>query len=209
MLILMTLPVREELLYSVKYGPVNAGEIKLEFKRDSLNYNYIRCEEETRGIVSLVFKVKDWYESVSDSSFVTRRFEKDVQEGKYIRHQIVMIENGKGIYQDGDTVEVIKEAKDIINLLYWLRTQEFIAGDTITIPLHADKKNLEIKTCVSNEEIDGDTCWLLIPNLKGVKAFGGEDGLMLYYSKSKVPILLKIKFLWGYLEAHLKERRWE
>ncbi len=205
----MFLPVKEELLYSVKYGPISAGKIKLEFKRDSLSLNHIRCEEETKGLVSRIFKIKDWYESISDSNFVTQRFEKDIREGKYIRHQIVEIENGKAIYQDGDTVEVIEEAKDMINLLYWLRTQEFIAGDTIILPLHADKKNSMIKTCVSNEKVNGELCWLLVPNLKGMKAFGGEGGLLLYYNQAKVPILLKIKFLWGYLEAHLKERKWE
>jgi len=203
----MVLPVREELLYSVKYGPISAGEIKLEFKRDSLNY--IRCEEETKGVVSLMFKIKDWFESISDSNFVTRRFEKNIKEGKYSKYQLVEIKDGQGIYQDGDTVKVIEGAKDIINLIYWLRTQEFVPGNTIIIPLHDGKKNSEIKTCVYEDEINGEFCWRLVPDLKGVKAFGGEGGLILYYNKSKVPILLKIKFLWGYLEAHLEDRRWE
>lgn len=201
------LPSEEELLYSAKYGMVKAGEINLYWRRDSLNY--IRCEQETKGFFSFVFKVKDWYESVSDSNFVTKRFEKNIQEGKYRKYQLVNIVKGYGVYQDSDTVEVIDDAKDIINLIYWLRTQELIPGDTIIVPLHADKKNHLIKTSVIADTIDGKPCILLIPNLAGIKAFGGDGGLLLYYNESKVPVLLKIKFLWGYLEAKLERREWE
>lgn len=205
MFILILLPVREELLYSAKYGFIKAGEIKLKLKRDSLNY--VRCEEETKGIFSFIFRVKDWYESLSDSNFATRRFEKSIQEGNYTKYQLVNIANGYAVYEDGDTVEVIEGAKDIISLLYWLRTQELILGDTIIVPLHADKKNRNVKTSIKADTVDGEPCVLLVPDLHGFKAFGGEGGLMLYYNQAKIPILLKIKFLWGYLEAKLEYRK--
>lgn len=202
--ILIVLPVYEELLYSAKYGGVKAGEIKIVWHRDSLNH--IKCYKETKGIFSFVFRVKNWHESISDSHFVTRRLEKEINEGKYHKYQLINIVNGYAVYDDGDTVEVIEGAKDIISLIHWLRTQELIPGDTITVPFHSDKKNYMIKTYVTDVIVDDEECVLLKPDLTGIKAFGGEGGLLLYYNKAKIPVLLKIKFLWGYLEAKLEKR---
>jgi hypothetical protein len=204
LLILALLPGYEKLSYSARYGFANAGRIELVLTRDSLNH--VRCEQETKGFFSFVFKVKDWYESTSDSGFVTRKFEKKIHEGKYKKHQVVNIAKGHAVYQDGDTVEVIEDAKDIIGLLYWLRTQELVPGDTITVALHADKKNHSIRTSIIADTVGGKSCVLAIPDLTGIKAFGGKNGLLLYYDESRIPILLKIKFLWGYLEVKLEDR---
>jgi hypothetical protein len=202
-----SLPREEALFYSVKYGFVKAGEIKLFLRRDSLNY--IRCEEETKGAFSLIFRVKDWYESISDSNFATKRFEKKIEEGKYRAHQIINVVGKYAIYNDGDTVEIIDGAKDIISLIFWLRTCSLTPGDTIIVPFHADKKNYIIKTPITTATVEGKTCFLLVPDLTGIKAFGGKGGLLLYYNQAKVPVLLKIKFLWGYLEAKLEHRKYK
>ncbi len=195
------LPFNEELLYTAKYGFMSAGEIKLVYQRDDLNH--IRCEEKTTGFFSMIFKIDDWYESLSDSNFATIRFEKKMQEGNYKSYQLVNIVGGRTTYQDGDVVEVVEGAKDIMSLIYWLRTQELIPGDTLIVPLHYDKKNYRVKTSIVSDTVDGEPCLLLVPDLKGIKAFGGDGGLLLYYNKDKLPILLKIKLLWGYLEAKL------
>jgi hypothetical protein len=204
LLILTLLPGYEKLSYSASYGFAKAGQIRLVLNRDSVTH--IRCEQETKGFFSFVFKVKDWYESTSDSGFVTRRFEKKIREGKYKKYQVVNIAQGRAVYQDGDTVEVIEGAKDIISLLYWLRTQELVPGDTIALALHADKKNHLIKTAIATDTIDGKPCLRATPDMTGIKAFGGKNGLLLYYDESRIPILLKIKFLWGYLEVKLENR---
>ncbi|MDI6839840.1 MAG: DUF3108 domain-containing protein [bacterium] len=197
---------QEELVYLASFGFIDAGEIKLDLKRDSLNY--IRCEQETKGLFSLVYRVKDWYESTSDSNFVTKRFEKSVREGPYSAYQLVSFKNGYATYQDGDSVSTIQNAKDIISIIYWLRLQELIPGDTLIVPLHTDKWNYEIKVCVESDTLDGKPCILVIPDLHGIRAFGTQSGLMLYYNELKIPVLLKIKFAWGYIQARLTHREW-
>ncbi|MCK4352383.1 DUF3108 domain-containing protein [candidate division WOR-3 bacterium] len=216
---------QEKLVYSVRYGFFNMGEIRLELNQLVNGLNYIRCEQETKGLFSCIFKIKDWYESLTDSNFVTVRFEKNVEEGSYKEYQLIIIENGYAKYpaspiasqggpasptsqggQDGDSIPVIEGAKDIISILYWLRTQRLKPGDSIKVPLHADKQNHEIKVQVKEENVDGRPCLLAIPDLCGAKAFGSEGGLELYYDEDKIPILLKIKFMWGYLQAKLKHR---
>jgi hypothetical protein len=77
------------------------------------------------------------------------------------------------------------------------------------VPFHSDKKNYKINTSIQKVKLGKEECFLLIPDLKGIRIFGGKGGLLLYYNQKKVPILLKIKFLWGYLEARLKERRYK
>ena len=202
--ILTFLPFNEELLYTAKYGFMSAGEIKLMYRRDALNY--IRCEEKTKGFFSMIFKIDDWYESISDSDFTMIRFERDIQEGNYSNHQVINVASGRATYHDGEVVEVVEGAKDIMSLLYWLRTQELIPGDSLIVPLHYDKKNYKVKTSIVPDTVDGEPCVLLVPDLKGIKAFGGDGGLLLYYNKDKLPVLLKIKFLWGYLEAKLNRK---
>ncbi|MBI4721425.1 MAG: DUF3108 domain-containing protein [Candidatus Stahlbacteria bacterium] len=204
--ILAFLPLNEELIYSAKFGLMTAGEIKLMYHREVRpqdNLNHIRCEEKTKGFFSMIFKIDDWYESLCDSNFATIRFEKKIQEGNYSSHQVVNIVAGRATYKNGNVVDVIEGAKDIMSLIYWLRTQELVPGDTLIVPLHYDEKNYTIKTPIVSDTVDGEPCVLLVPDLKGIKAFGGDGGLLLYYNKDKLPVLLKIKFLWGYLEAKL------
>lgn len=206
--IVNTIPVEEKLVYTAKYGVLSIGEIKLEIKRDSLNY--IRCEEETKGFFNYIFRIKDWYESVTDSNFVTQRFEKHIEEGKYRAHEVITIKDSFAIYNGQDTVDVTPGAKDIISIIYWLRTQELIPGDTIYIPLHEGKRNHIIKVRIERWGFNGEYYLVAIPELQHVKTFGTAGGLILYYEpESMVPVRLKIKFKWGHIQAELKRREWK
>ncbi|MFA5032504.1 MAG: DUF3108 domain-containing protein [bacterium] len=206
MLLSYTLPSYEELVYSVKYGVMTAGELRLEYKQDSLKGNYVRCEERTNGVMGFIFSIEDWYESFSDSNFTTQRFEKDIKEGNYKKHLSVVIENGQATYQDGKVVPVVDSAKDIINIWYWLRTQELVPGDTITVALHADKKNHKVKTVIREEKVNGRNCIAVVPNLTGIKTFGSKGGIVMYYDEDRTPVKFTVKFKWGDLEVELKRR---
>lgn len=201
------LPDYEELIYAVRSGVIKAGKIKMVLKHDSTKNSYfIRCDEKTEGLMNFIFKIDDWFTSLSDSNFVTKKLEKHIREGKYKKDHIMVIEDGQATYEDGKVVTAIDSAKDILNIWYWLRTRELTPGDTIFVPLHADKKNYRIKTHIGTEIINGDSCISIIPELVGVKAFGSGEGLTMYYSKDKIPVRFTINFKWGNLEAQLQER---
>ena len=212
-ILLTILPIEEHLVYKIKYGPINAGDLTLDLKRDTLGKNIIKCTEKTTGFVSSIFKIDDWYISISDSNFVTEEFEKYIREGKYRKHQHLKIKNGIAQYQK-DTVSVIENAKDIINVWFWLRTQKLIPDtglpeNTLIVPLHADKKNHSIKVNVKKEKKNGKIHTIVVPELKGIKAFGADGELIFYYDADMVPVEFKIKFLWGFLHAELKDRQWK
>ena len=162
------------------------------------------CSLKTKGLFSYFFRIQDTYESVSDiPSFVPYKFEEHIREGNYRRDQNIVFDHQKeiAIYDNRDTVKIVKGVRDIISALYYLRTLDLESGDTIWIEVHTYKENHTLEVRISEK---GDYL-VAKPILKGVKVFGSEGGLVLYYTndEQKIPVLIKIKMVFGHIEAKL------
>jgi hypothetical protein len=209
LLLLTLLPQNENLIYKASFGFLPAGKITLSVEERE-EYFIIICTEKSEGFVSRIFNVDDRYESWNrKDNFLPLRFEKIIREGNYSKNQVYTFYQERGIvvYNDGDTVSLEKGAQNIISLIYYLRMQKFSSMDTINITLHDSKRNYNINVSVKESEFREERCFIVKPNLKGISIFGTKEGLTLYYNEEKIPVLLKINFLWGYIEARLVERK--
>jgi hypothetical protein len=211
LVILTILPTNERLIYSAKYGILPAGEIRMEINKDSAGYYCIDVAQETKGLFSYFFKIQDTYLSCIDTiSLSSVRFEKHIREGRYKHDQVVFIDQDKGIavYDDGDTVDIVPEAKDIISIIYYIRTLPLESKDRIYLNIHADKHNYNIPVDIDTVRLDNNECFRVKPHLENIRSFGRKGGLLLYYTNDsdKIPIRLRIRITWGYIEATLRAR---
>ena len=211
LIILAILPTNERLVYSAKYGILPVGEIRMEINKDLDGYYCIKVTQETKGLFSYFFKIRDTYQSCIDTvSLSSVRFEKHIREGRYKHDQVVFFDQEKGIaiYDDGETVDIVPQTKDIISIIYYIRTLPLESKDKIYLNVHADKHNYTIPVDIDKVRLGNKECFRVIPHLENIKVFGRKGGLILYYTNDsdRIPILLKIKISWGYIEATLKVR---
>jgi len=211
LIILTALPISERLVYSAKYGILPAGEIQMEINKGLDGHYHIKVTQETKGLFSHIFKIQDTYLSCIDTmSLSSIKFEKHIREGHYKHDQVVLFDQEKGIaiYDDGDTVDIVPGAKDIISIIYYIRTLPLESRDKIYLNVHADKHNYTIPVDIDKVRLDGEECFRVRPYLENIKVFGRKGGLLLYYTDDlhRTPILLKIKMFWGYIRATLRAR---
>lgn len=212
LIILAILPISERLVYSAKYGILPAGEIRMEINKGLDGYYCIKVTQETKGLFSYFFRIQDMYQSCIDTiSLSSVKFEKHIRQGRYKYDQVVFFDQERGIaiYDDGDTVDIVPEAKDIISIIYYIRTLPLESKDRIYLNVHADKHNYTIPVDIDKVRLDNKECFRVRPHLENIKVFGRKGGLLLYYTNDsdRVPILLKIKMFWGYIQATLRARQ--
>lgn len=195
------IPVPEELVYDAKFGPLPAGEIRLCLEETNGIYK-ITCVQKTSEGISRIYRVNDRFEVWVDSTFKPLLYEARIDEGKYKRHRKISFYHYRrfAVYNDRDTVELSRDARDIFSLIYYIRTLSPSSGDTLMLMLHDGKKNREIVVPVGEEKIDGETYLVATPVVKGIRVFGGE-GLTLYYDEHMVPAILRVDLKFGYVRA--------
>ncbi len=98
----------EKLVFSVQYGIVNAGDASLEIRNiaslDSVDCYRIVSNARTNDVFSVVFKVRDRYESYMDTTeLYSLRYEKHVREGKFKRDEVVDFDQS-GTFEVGEQV---------------------------------------------------------------------------------------------------------
>jgi hypothetical protein len=211
--------VGEKLIYAVEYGPISAGTATMEV-RELAEVNgrvcyHIVSLETTNDFFSRFFRIRDRYDSYIDTtSLATVRFEKKIEEGKYKAESHVDIYQDSliAVYSDGDTVEVIPDAKDAIATLYAVRTMDISVGDTFYVSNHTDKDNYLLEITVPRSlkvhtDLGTFECLEVQPILEGTKVFSGRKGLTVWFTDDewKIPVLIRSKIMVGSIQAIIRE----
>jgi len=211
--------VGEKLIFSVEYGPISAGTATMEVL-EIVEVNGRACyhivsTEKTNDFFSRFFKIRDRYDSYIDTlTLATVKFEKQIEEGKYKAetHVTIDLDSLVAIYSDGDTVEVISEAKDAIATVYYVRTLDISVGDTFYVNNHTDKENYVLEITVPRAlkvytALGTFDCIEVQPKLEGTKVFEGRKGLTIWLTDDewKIPVLIRSKLMIGSIQAIIKD----
>lgn len=219
LMLLIGFQVGEQLRFSVKYGPIPAGEMVLQVVgTDTINMKpvlHLQMVAQTRGPFNFFFSVSDSINSwVQQSPFVTHRYEKVLREGSY-RNRLTIIyrpEERIAIYPD-DTVSGIPEnALDPLALYYYVRRIDLEVGDTIVVPFHVDRKSRYLKVFVRRMEtvktrLGVFRCFVLEPEIGEASLLKSESKMMIWISDTpeRYPVKIKTNLSFGSLTAYLIE----
>lgn len=215
-------------IYHVYYGVVGAGIAQIEIPeiiihRDIPCYRIV-AQGHTNKFFSLIFNVNDRVESYIDTNNLrTIRYEKHLIEGtwKYDEYVEFFPEKGIAVYSKGDTVLLFPNSLDVAGIFFMIRKMNIEVGETISVNLHVDRRNCNLKIFVEKEEevetgIGKERAYLLkLLQEKGAcggksgleTIFGSKGGLSVWISKDEERKILKIsaKVFFGSIRAILKE----
>ena len=208
----------EKLVFAVQYGIVNAGDASLEIRNiaslDSIDCYRIVSNARTNSVFSVVFKVRDRYESYMDTTeLYSLRYEKHIREGKFKRDEVVEFDQRKhtAVYKD-KIVRIAPRTQDVLSAMYYVRTLPLEVGQSVSVANHTDGKNYPLVINVLRREtvkVDAGTfdCLVLEPILRGPAIFSQKGRLTVWVTNDryKIPVLMKSKVVIGSVAAVLKE----
>lgn len=208
----------EELVFSVQYGIIKAGEATLEIRNiatiDSTYCYRIVSNARTNDVFSLVFKVRDRFESFMDTTHLySLRYEKHIREGRFRRDQVVEFDQKAHTAEYNDKViPIAPRTQDVLSALYYVRTLPLKVGQSIAVANHTDGKNYPLVIKVIRKEtvtVDAGTfdCLVVEPILLGPAIFTQKGRLTVWLTddRNKIPVLMKSKVVIGSVAAVLKE----
>jgi hypothetical protein len=210
--------VGEKLVFSVQYGIVNAGEASLEIRNvaslEGGDAYRVVSNARTNDVFSVVFKVRDRYESYMDTTeLYSLRYEKHIREGNFKRDEVVLFDQRAhtATYED-KVIRIAPRTQDVLSALYYVRTLPLEVGQSVSVANHTDGKNYPLVINVLRREtvkVDAGTfdCLVLEPILRGPAIFTQKGRLTVWVTddRYRIPVLMKSKIVIGSVAAVLKE----
>jgi hypothetical protein len=208
----------EELVFSVRYGPLKAGTGILAVDdtvtvEGRLCYHFV-SKAFSNDAFSVFFKVVDRVESYTEvEGLRSLRFEKHLREGDFSADQEVKFdqEAHTATYHDGKVYETSADARDALAALYYVRTLALRVGESVYVESHADKKNYPLEVRVLRKEtvtVDAGTfdCLVAEPILRATGIFKHKGTLTVWLTNDerKMPVLMKSKVAFGSINAVLE-----
>jgi hypothetical protein len=205
----------EELRFTVKFGPVRAGEARLsvhgpETVDGQVAYRF-RSTAESSRFFSTFFPVKDRVESVwSVDLRLPLRFEKHIREGKYAKDAGMRFDHGqkRATYTNGKSFPFPEGSQDVLSAFYFVRSQPLAPGMLLVVPNHTDGKNYPVQVRVLRREtvtVPAGTfaCVVVEPLLKSAGLFKQEGNLTIWLTDDarRMPVLMKSKVAVGSIAA--------
>ncbi|TAN39221.1 MAG: DUF3108 domain-containing protein [Verrucomicrobia bacterium] len=144
-------PVGEELTYNVYWSFLRVATATAKFEWTELDGRKllaIRSTARTSGVADKIYRVDDFMESIVDpATLLPVRYTKLSHEGRYWTHEITTFDhkNRMAHYESkksGDKKDypIDADTRDIISMMYFMRTQPFVTGTKPTYRCMADEK---------------------------------------------------------------------
>lgn len=203
--------IGEKLTYSVRYGPIRAGEATMEVTglEDAYGHQsfHVTSRAKSNDFFDSVYRVRDFVESWMDEEHLySRRFRKSLHEGNYRSEQDIEMDQDHRLarYQDGRVFEFAPGAHDVLSAFYYVRTLELKPGQEIWLESHADRKNYPLKVLVLGREriktpAGEFACLIVEPMLRVPGLFKHEGNLTIWLTEDerKMPVQMKSKISVG------------
>ncbi len=196
--------VGERLVFSVEFGFLNAGVGILEIP-EIVNVNGAQCyrivsKAISNNFVTTFYPVRDILVSLVDTwGLYPVQFEKHLREGGYKRNYWIIFDqkNRTAFWQD-TSFSMGEFTQDIISLMYYVRTLDVKAGQTVYVSSHTDKKNYPLAVkflSYENIEINGAKrrCIVVEPVLQGEGLFKQKGSLTVWMTDDERRIPLRMK----------------
>lgn len=211
----------EYLVFSIDYGPVNAGEASLEVRDiiSSAGRDCYRVESKARSnrFFSAFYMVRDKVVSHIDAeTLFSRYFSKRLREGDYRKNVAIRFDHEAGLarYADQRELEIPRGVHDILSAFYYVRTLDLQPGVNTAIHTHSSHKNYDLEVIVHGREtvkVPAGTfdCYKVEPIILGEGLFQFEGKLTIWLTADarRLPVLMKTKVKVGAIDASLKEYR--
>ncbi len=209
----------ERLVFSIDYGPVNAGEGTLEVRglveTDGHPCYLIESRASSNRFFSAFYMVRDKVVSHVDvARLYSRYFAKRLREGEYRQNIEVRFDQvaGKAHYADGRTFDTMPGVHDVLSAFYFVRTLALEPGRTYHVDTHSSRKNYPLEVIVHGRErvkvpAGEFDCLVVEPVILGDGLFQHEGSLTIWLTDDarKMPVLMKTKVKVGSIDASLKE----
>lgn len=220
----------EELRYIVYFGPIDAGEAKINLNlaiHKDEQVLHSKLVARSIGFPDKIYRIKDTYECYFDSiSVLPYMAIRDIREGrKYRKKNIDNYDHKNNIIYCGNKGEIKMSSaiRDVISTFYFIRNYNYKSlkeGDIIKIDLLFDDELITFKLHYLGKEmietrIGKFRCLKLVPeiveNKKAVEAENvspsPKDEMIIWLSDdpNQVPIRVKFELFVGSIKADLVE----
>ncbi|HSG28081.1 MAG TPA: DUF3108 domain-containing protein [Candidatus Krumholzibacterium sp.] len=208
----------ENLVYSIQYGLITAGEATLEIRNlatldSTLTYHIVSIAR-TNKVFDKVFKVRDRHESFMEyDNLYSLRFVKHLREGNYRKDRSVDFNQRDhlAVYADR-TIPIAPNTHDFLTALYYIRTLDVEPGQAVAMANHTDHRNYPIyikflrreRVKVPAGEFD---CIVVEPVLETSAIFENKGKLTIWMTDDslRMPVMMRSKVIVGAFESVLKE----
>ncbi len=212
----------EKLVFSIDYGPINAGEGILEVRSvvetDGHACYLIESRAQSNRFFSAFYMVRDKVVSHIDvQRLFSRYYAKRLREGDYRKNVEVRFDQdaAKAHYADGRVFDTPPAIHDELSAFYYARTLDLQPGKTYSVNAHSSRKNYPLQVLVHGRErvkvpAGEFDCLVVEPVLEGEGLFQHEGKLTIWMTDDarKMPVLMKTKVKVGSIDAALKEYRY-
>jgi hypothetical protein len=211
-------PVGETLRFGIRYGPVRAGEARMEVLErvpvDGHESYHIRSTAVSSRFFTTFFPVDDRVETWMDADgLFSRALAKRLREGRYRQDVSVRFDQDRNVavYEDGTEIPVPPRVQDVLSAFYFVRMLDLKVGQEIHIDNHDKRKNHPLKVQVLREErvktpAGTFSCFVIEPLLKTAGLFKQEGRMTIWVTNDdrKIPVLMKSKVKVGAIVAELE-----
>jgi len=156
-------PVGEDITYQIYWGIIPVGRVRVVYERVEENGRAllaIRSTARSNRVLAKFYPVNDLIESIIDpATFLPVRFTKKISEGRYWTHEITTFDHAQrrahfeskksGIQRD---YPIDADTRDILTMMYYLRSQPFVAGTKPVYRVVADEKLYDFTIDIQKEE---------------------------------------------------------
>lgn len=212
----------EKLTYRVHYGPLDGG--KAYFSVDAnpqvvnnRNTYYVKVNGKSAGLVDMMFKVKDEFESYIDQeALVPLKATKKIKEGKYTDSDFIIFDHAaKTATGRRGRTEILANTQDIISAIYYARSMDMTSakqGDVFPVPFYLDGKTYELRFKFEKREViktDLGTFKTIKvkPQLIEGRVFKDNEALTLWVTDddNKIPIRVESDIFVGSVKVDIAE----
>jgi hypothetical protein len=197
--------VGEKLVFSVRYGPVRAGEATMtiagieQVGQDSCYH--IVSSAASNDFFSTFFHVRDRYETYMDTQWLlSRRYEKHLSEGEYRNSAIVEMDQRHqlAIYDNGKVFEMLPGSHDVLSAFYVTRTLPLVVGSSFDLDSHVDRKNYPIRVQVHRREhievpVGEFDCLVVEPVMRSPGLFEQKGRVLIWLTDDRRRIPVQVK----------------
>lgn len=211
----------EKLKYKVYYGIISGGTADFEVAPEPVkikdrNAYHIKVFGRSTGMVDMMFKVKDQFESFMDEeALIPWKATKNVREGGYKALDLVLFDHEKGMassHQKGK-LEIAERTQDIASAIYYARSTDMTnakVGDVFPVNFYMDGKNYQLRFRFEGRETiktDLGTFRTLKvkPQLLEGRVFKDSEALTLWVTddENKVPVRAESDIFVGSVKVDL------
>jgi hypothetical protein len=212
----------EELVYSLKFGPIHAGQASIVLHQ--VNYKnmpvyHATVIAETVGLAEKLYSVKDIFESYFDmNSSLPHKAIRNVKEGNYRSYCELYFDHADTTVFSSKTDSLYKTIPgilDILSSLYYLRSLDptsFKPGDVIHVVTFWDDEIFPFDLRYKGKEIVKTkygkiNCHRFDPVVEPGRVFKSEDDMIAWFTDDKnfIPVRVRFELIVGSLRCDLDQ----